>query len=304
MHMTKEKYGILKDRKFGYRRLHPVPTPGELEFFYKNQYYSLIKKGGRAPELRRLMKGNKAAAAERAWLHSTLYPDICHVLNEHAGKKRVLDIGCGTGEFVNYLKKNGFDGTGIEPSADAINKGRSRGLKLYNFTLEEFAKKIGKKNAGRFDAVTLLNVLEHVPDPLKVINTVREMLNPGGVICVKVPNDFSEIQSLAQKHVRKSPWWIAAPDHINYFNFVSLRNVLKALGFEIIYSQGDFPMELFLLMGDDYVGNPGIGHECHRRRVRFEMSISGSLRRGIYQALADAGIGRDCLVFGRKVKKR
>lgn len=116
---------------------------------------------------------------------------------------------------------------------------------------------------------------------------------------MKVPNDFSEIQLAAHKQLGKEAWWTAIPDHINYFDFQSLHSLLERMGVEVIYSQGDFPMELFLLMGDDYVGNPEVGSRCHQRRVRFEMAIPDELRRRIYRALAEVGVGRDCLVFGR-----
>jgi hypothetical protein len=95
---------------------------------------------------------------------------------------------------------------------------------------------------------------------------------------------------------------VAIPDHINYFDFKSLSTLLKRLGFEVIYSQTDFPMELFLLMGDDYVGNKEIGNKCHQKRVNFEMAVPGELRRRIYQALAEVGLGRVCIIFARLTK--
>ena len=113
-----------------------------------------------------------------------------------------------------------------------------------------------------------------------------------------MPNDFTEIQLAAQQQINKDAWWIAIPDHINYFDFQSLNTLLRRLGFDVLYSQGDFPMELFLLMGDNYVGNPSVGNKCHKKRVFFETAIPGELRRGIYQAFAQVGIGRDCLTFG------
>jgi hypothetical protein len=124
-------------------------------------------------------------------------------------------------------------------------------------------------------------------------------LNPGGLICIRVPNDFTEIQLSAQKHLNKKEWWIAVPDHINYFDFQSLHHLLEAAGFEVFYSQGDFPMELFLYMGEDYIGLPDVGKRCHQKRVNFDMTVPGELRRRMYQALAAIGVGRNCLVFGR-----
>lgn len=301
--MDSEKYHVIQDPLYGYRRLDPLPDEKEITRFYQSQYYDLIRKGGRAPELRRFMAGGQEAESERAWLRTTLYSDISYLLNQYAPGKRALDIGCGTGEFLIYLKENGFDTTGIEPSSDAVVDAESRGLTVYNSTLEEFVENYRSSDIGAFDAITLLNVLEHVPNPTHIIEITRLLLNPGGIICVRVPNDFSEIQSAAQKQLNKEAWWIAIPDHINYFDFHSLHALLERLEFEVIYSQGEFPMELFLLMGDDYVGNPEVGSKCHQKRIRFEAAIPGELRRRMYQALAEVGVGRDCLVFGRLREK-
>jgi 2-polyprenyl-3-methyl-5-hydroxy-6-metoxy-1,4-benzoquinol methylase len=297
--MSSENYQVIQDPVYGYRRLEPTPTEEEIAEFYQSRYYDLIRQGGRALELRRLMAGGKEAESERAWLRTTIYSDVCYLLNQYALGKRVLDVGCGTGDFLGYLKENGFDTVGIEPSPDAVTAAESRGLTVHNTTLEKFVEHYKSSVIGTFNAITLLNVLEHVPNPAHVVEITKQLLNPGGIICVRVPNDFSEIQSAAQKQLNKEAWWVAVPDHINYFNFQSLHSFLEKLGFEVVYSQGDFPMELFLLMGEDYVGNPEVGNQCHQKRIRFEAAISGELRRQIYRALAEVGVGRNCLVLGR-----
>ena len=90
------------------------------------------------------------------------------------------------------------------------------------------------------------------------------------------------------------------PDHVNYFTFDSLGRVLESLGLEVVDAIGDFPMEMFLLMGDDYVADRTLGPQCHRRRVAFELGLTGELRRSIYRNLARAQTGRNCFVFARK----
>jgi len=290
-------FRVVRDPTYEYRRLEPLPSDEELRGFYQSQYYHLIRKGGRAPELRRLMAGGQEADRERSWLRSTLYADISHVLGELAPGKRVLDVGCGTGELVGFLVENGFAAEGIEPSADAVAIAKDRGRPVRNLALEEFVSE-GSETAG-FDAVVLINVLEHVPDPAQVIELCKAILKPEGVICARVPNDFSEIQLAAQKQVGKREWWVVVPDHINYFDFASLEALFKRLGFGVVYAQGDFPMELLLLMGFDYVGDPEMGSQCHRRRCRFEAGIPADLRRRIYRSLAGAGVGRNCLTFAR-----
>lgn len=297
--MNVEKYKVIQDPIWGYRRLDPIPSDESLVQFYESQYYDLIRKGGRGPDIRRLMAGGEKAEREREWLANTLYADIAYFVGEYAPGKRVLDVGCGMGELVSYLGRVGFQACGIEPSAKAAEMAKSYGLQVFQTTLEEF---VGHRPFP-FDAITFLNVLEHVPDPVRVIQLAKNLLDPEGVICTWVPNDFNDLQIAAQRAKGKSPYWIAIPDHINYFDFSSLEFLLKKLGFEVVYAQGNFPMEVFLLMGDEYIGNPTIGEQCHWKRVRFEMSISKELRRRIYKALAEVGVGRHIFMVAKKMVK-
>lgn len=297
--MSDEEYRTIQDPIYGYRRLDPIPAEEELADFYQSRYYDLIRRGGGARGLRRLLAGGQEAERERSWLRATFYSDILHLLNQYALGNRVLDIGCGTGELLWYLKENGFETVGIEPSPDAVTIAESRGLTVHDSTLEEFVEYHKSNDVETFDAVVLINVLEHVPNPVDMVELIKEVVGPRGMLCVRVPNDFSELQLAARRELNKEAWWVAIPDHINYFDFQSLQGLLERLGFEVVHSQGDFPMELFLLMGDDYAGNPEAGSMCHQKRVRFEKAIPGELRRRIYRALAEVGVGRQCLVVGR-----
>jgi SAM-dependent methyltransferase len=290
----------VEDSTYGYRCLDPVPSQEELGQFYQSQYYDLLRKGGRAPDLRRLLEGGTAGARERHWLREGMFTDIIAVLNKHCRGKRLLEVGCGTGEFLAFAGEKGFDVVGMEPSTEAAQLAANRKLCVHSVTLEQFAELPKEINPRGFDAVVLLHVLEHVPDPVDTVRRCKSLLNPEGILCVRVPNDFTRLQQAAEVQINKQKWWIAVPDHINYFNFESLRRLFEGIGFDVVYDQGDFPMEMFLLMGDDYIGNPTVGGQCHERRVRFDLALPPELRRSIYRAFAAAGVGRDCLMFGRK----
>lgn len=292
-------YRVIEDPKYGYRRLDPIPEDRELARFYQSHYYHLIRQGGRAHELKHLMAGGAEAERELAWLKKTVYADIAHALQSYAPGTRVLDVGCGTGEALDFLRGQGFTTLGIEPSAEASTVAAARGIDVRNLTLEEYVEHRRTAGLQAVDAVLLLCVLEHVPDPAATITAARELLAPGGLVGIRVPNDFNQVQRIAREQLGKHPWWIAVPDHINYFTFDSLGAFLDTLGFDVVYQQGDFPMEAFLLMGDDYVGDEALGSACHQKRVRFEMALPTELRRRMYQALASTGVSRDCLVFAR-----
>jgi SAM-dependent methyltransferase len=150
----------------------------------------------------------------------------------------------------------------------------------------------------------MLNVLEHVPEPAELISTLAEALAPGGRFVARVPNDFSAVQLAAQKAIGREPWWIAIPDHVNYFNPETIAGLFTLLGFEIVDVTADFPMELFLLMGDDYVGDRSIGGVVHERRRLLELSLPADLRRALGRAWVQAGIGRNVMVVARRPLSR
>lgn len=293
--VTEPKPRIVLDPIYGHRRVEPAPGSAEIEPYYQSRYYHRIRKDGRAAGLERLLRGGPEAERELDWLRATLYGDIAETLGAAAPGVRVLDVGCGTGDLVAALADAGLDAQGIEPSQEAATAGRSRGLRIHAQDLREFAA-----SGERFDALTLINVLEHVPDPTALLGQAAERLHPEGVLCVQVPNDFSRLQSIAQRRLAKPPWWIALPDHVSYFDFASLEAFLSGHGFEPFDVQADFPMEFFLLLGEDYVGDPELGRACHARRVELETAIPRPERRALYRELACAGMGRNCLIFARR----
>lgn len=98
--------------------------------------------------------------------------------------KKVLDIGCGGGILTESLSKSGATTTGIDMSGDAIHIAKQHAEKSnvkINYELisvEDFAK----KNPGAFDVITCMEMLEHVPNPLSIIQSAAQLLKPNGII--------------------------------------------------------------------------------------------------------------------------
>ncbi|MGI8593124.1 MAG: class I SAM-dependent methyltransferase, partial [Solirubrobacteraceae bacterium] len=290
---------VIVDPTYGYRRLEPMPSDSEFERFYESEYYDLLRQGGRAPELRRLLSGGDEADRERAWLRDQMYADITAELTAAGSGRSVLDVGCGQGELLQWLGEQGFEPHGIEPSDDAAALARERGLDARTATLEELLS--GSDPAPTYSAVLLLNVLEHVPDAPAMLRGISRLLEPAGLLYIRVPNDFNPLQLAAQDKLGTDPWWIAVPDHVNYFSVESLVALNRRLGFEPVDVQADFPMELFLLWGDNYVGDPAVGAACHAKRVEAERSIPAEVRRDMFRSFAANGIGRNSRLLVRKV---
>jgi len=299
---VKERYKVIVDPQYGYRRLEPLPIAEELDRFYREQYFDLALAGGRAPDLKRMMSGGNEIQSELEWLSQTRWRDILDVLDQHLSHKQelwLLDVGCGLGHFGRYMIQASWNVVGVEPSNDARKVARSFGISVYS-SIEECSQQA----ENHFDAVTLLYVLEHVLDPDRLLRSLRALMNEESLLVILVPNDFSILQECACSKLGLEPWWIAIPDHINYFNFESLVQFVEAEGFQVVDMFGDFPMEMFLLFGEVYVGNPEVGSMCHKKRISFELALPPELRRNLYRCFAKVGIGRSCLLFAKPASLR
>jgi len=291
------KPGVKRDDRWGFLRLDPLPTRAELDAFYNEAYYGLIQDGQRAPDLARLMAGGPDAEAEQAWLKQTIHADFAALAQTHAPGKRLLEIGCGLGELLDVFRDHGFETEGIEPSLAGSTKTAARGHAVHHATLEECLPKLSK---GQYDVVVLNGVIEHLLEPWDAMAAIEQLLAPRGVLMVRITNDFSPLQQAAQQVNGKAPWWVAAPDKINYFDAQTLTGFIGKFAFDVVHSQGDFPMEFFILLGFDYVGDKVLGPECHRRRRQFELSLPPETRRALYAKLAEVNMGRSVLAVARR----
>ena len=274
----------------GFRHVVPLPDPSELERAYREAYYTEEK-----PTF-------LAHAAEDAEWSSLSYRDRLESFEKllPPERRKLLDIGCGPGFFLNTAKEWGWTVQGVEPSRQAAAHARSLGFDI----VEEFFNGRTASQLRRYDVVHLNNVLEHVPNPLEIVRLARERVTKGGVLCLNVPNDFSPFQAGARAALSLPEWWVAPPHHLNYFDFDSLASLVSRAGFRVAERSTSFPMELFLLMGLDYTGDPALGRACHNQRKRFDMALETSgfreTRRAFYRALAAAGIGREAVVIAVK----
>ncbi len=216
--------------------------------------------------------------------------------------KNWLDIGSGPGLFLDALIKRNRTGVGIEPSVQAHRHATLKGHRVLN---KYFDSNITSE-LGEFDAVHFSEVLEHIPNPFEFLINVKNVIKPGGFFCVVVPNDYNPIQKIFTENSGARKWWLAPPFHLNYFNKQSLEQLIESAGFQVVHSTVMFPIDFFLLMGDVYIDNDPVGKLTHERRKRFENSFKSAnalgVMRNLYEALASIGLGRELVIFAKRVE--
>ena len=285
-------YKIIEDPMYGYLRVDPIPTQEEVERYYKEEFY-LAYQGFNDSSL--------DVQTEEKDFYDSRWESIYTACKGHFGDvtgRSLFDVGFGFAQALLYFRDKGLDVSGLEPSPEGVEYAQKQGLDVYLAGIEDFSC-VGDR---RFDIVTIINTLEHLRQPVETLINVREkLLKPGGLLVIDVPNDFNDFQTVADSEFGLNEWWVCPPNHINYFSFGSLSHVLKECGYDVVLSEATFPLEMFLLMGDVYVGNGDLGKACHQKRVKFEYLLrkhgkAEKLSR-FYRALAELDIGRQAVVF-------
>ena len=284
-------FSIVDCQICGYKHAIPVPTSDELKEVYSHEYYTVEK----PLYIERYLE-------DKEWWES-VYTDRYQILEDNLNhnRRKILDIGSGPGLFLHKGKERGWKVKGIEPSEKAAAYSREvLGLDIS----EEFLDKSSAAKMEKFDAVNLGEVLEHIPDPLDMLVLVNDLLEDEGLVCIIVPNDFNPFQLLLRDHMNFEPWWIAPPHHINYFDFDSLEALVTKAGFKVIHQESTFPIDMFLLMGENYIGDDNLGRKCHEKRKIFDMILSKdkSLDKNLRKSFSQIGIGREIVLIARKVK--
>lgn len=293
------KYSTKPASRYGHRVLDPMPTREDLDRFYAEQYYELINEGQLASDIARASRGGSEAADQENWLRKTVHKDIIDILLEFAPGKRAAEVGCGLGELVRDMKQAGLEPLGIDLANDAVEAVKSKGLDALEGSLDGLFED-GTIKPESLDAIVFNNVLEFTHDPVHNLKTASRILKPGGVLIVRGGNDFNALQMAAVDSLDLKEWWVSPPGHINYLSFDAVEAMMHDVGIMPFHRHGEFPMELWLLLGFDYISDRTLGTDCHNRRVAFERSIPTEVRRRLYKAFGQAGLGRTMVIAGRR----
>lgn len=179
---------------------HRIPSPLELENHYKG--YS---RGRFVSELT-IQK----------------YEELLTRFCQFTEGKRVLDVGCGSGFFLESAKNSGWDAIGTEYGSESIEHCTGKGLIVHEGDI--LTIDLPKDS---FDVITSFEVIEHLVDPKSHIKRLFELLKPGGLLYITTPNI-----NAVTRYILKEKWSIISyPEHLSYFTPHTLNKILVQEGF-------------------------------------------------------------------------
>lgn len=171
-------YPIVRCGGCGLVYVHPKPPEEDLPALY-GEYHA--RDGGNEAGWNRLM-GNVFREAA----------DHLGALRNGSGPHRLLDVGCGYGGFVSLMRDRGWDAEGIDPSPTTIAASSAKGIPVRLGTLDGFSRP-----GAAYHAITMFYVLEHLYDPMSALRKVFALLEPGGVLLVRVPDTTPIVRLLS-----------------------------------------------------------------------------------------------------------
>jgi len=201
-----------------------------------------------------------------------------HLRSRDGQRVRYLDVGCSTGFVVEAARDRGWNATGIDLNPSAVEFGRCRGLDLRTVALEDAGFP-----AASFDAISLFDVLEHLLAPVRTLRACIDLLAPGGILFLYVPNYDSASRLLMGSDAH----FIWPTHHLNYYTPATLRDFLSRNGLttEFVATEG--------LDIQDYI--------WHRREMLNRPSDDLAEIADTLQFLANAGCyGKNLRVIARK----
>lgn len=209
--VSKETFSLLYNKEYDILKTHPTPSLEALPKYYESEDYISHTDGKRSlfEKIYHLVKRN------------AIKGKVSLLNKEQNSKGKLLDIGCGTGDFLVEAKNQGWSILGFEPNSDAKQLAANKGV---SFTEDIFALP-----ENTFDAVTMWHVLEHVPNLEEYIANLKRIVKPNGTIIIAVPN----YKSYDAKYYNR--FWAAydVPRHLWHFSKTSIKRLFSDVDMEL-----------------------------------------------------------------------
>ncbi len=180
---------------------------------------------------------------------------LLRLLQPYRRLNTLLEVGCAAGFFLKVADEEGWRTTGVEIMEPAVAYARqSLGLEVHAGTLAD-----ADLSAAGFDAVVMIETVEHLLDPAQTLQVAYELLRPEGVMLVTVPNYNS-----VMRHLLGTAWSVLSPaEHLYYFTETTLGQLLRKVGFRQVRAVWERSAHSHKLL------NPHNTHMPHSRRSRL-----------------------------------
>ena len=187
--------------------------------FYDRDYFQSADAAKGYDDYRALEAGARATARARLRRMASLCGG-----RRAAGRREMLEVGCGTGCFLCEARAAGWDARGIEVSSYAVARARERGLSVTCAAIEDI-----ELARSAYDGIALWDVIEHLRDPASLLRALGRALRPGGVLALST----GDITSLCAR--LSGPRWhlFNLPEHLYFFSPQALRRILGAAGLRL-----------------------------------------------------------------------
>jgi 2-polyprenyl-3-methyl-5-hydroxy-6-metoxy-1,4-benzoquinol methylase len=218
--LTQEEFSIQECNSCRFRFINPRPGKQEIGRYYQSEEY-ISHDSGKNDLQSRIYKFARILSIRKKF----------SIVRNYSFGGTILDIGCGTGEFLYYCRKKNFEVKGVEPNGKARAFALSKNEILANEHLESLSD-----SPGSFNCITMWHVLEHIHNLNDLVIQAKRLLAPEGVFIVAVPNSNSWDAEKYQK------FWAAydVPRHLYHFTKETMQKLASRNGLEIIkiYPQG------------------------------------------------------------------
>ena len=200
---------------------------------------------------------------------------LVEILHQYRSNGALLDIGAGSGILVEAALKMGYDAEGLEPSTWLQQQAQNYQLPVYAGSFPDATPR------PTYDLVTLIDVIEHVPNPAEVVAQVAKILSTDGIVAVATP----DVSSLVAR-ILGWKWWHFRVAHIGYFNRKTLDRIMANAGFECVKMTSPtwyFPAEYLLERLAKYLPvRLPISTPAWMQKIVIPLNLGDSLL-GIYQ---------------------
>jgi 2-polyprenyl-3-methyl-5-hydroxy-6-metoxy-1,4-benzoquinol methylase len=182
------RFQILECSRCAQIYLHPLPSELEIHELFSELYAT---GGGSVPELKSYYDFCYDDSPTNPLVQ--LYEHWLNKIEEHHRPGRLLDVGAGTGLFLEIAKRRGWETYGIDASVEAVRYAREHfNLDLWVGDFADF-----ESHNQRFDVITGWDIIEHAREPVTLLSAMRRSLAPGGSVVLSTPNQHSILDVVA-----------------------------------------------------------------------------------------------------------